>query len=90
VPRLRAGNRGLTAFRPALGPTLPPIQWEPGAVFLVVKWPVREADQSPPSSVLRSRMSGAIPHSPSTPSKRGAHFNTQGIFTLNGHMFMTW
>jgi hypothetical protein len=32
-----------------LGPTQPPIQWIPGALFLVVKWPGREADHSPPS-----------------------------------------
>jgi hypothetical protein len=39
-----------TAFRPALGPTQPPIQWLPEAVFLKVKWPGREADHSPLSS----------------------------------------
>jgi hypothetical protein len=34
-----------TAFRPALGPTQPPIRWVPD-----VKRPEREADYSPPSS----------------------------------------
>jgi len=34
-----------TAFRPALGPTRPPIQWVPG-----VKWPGRGADRSLPFS----------------------------------------
>jgi hypothetical protein len=34
-----------TAFRPALGPTQPPIQWEP-----VVKWPGSEANHSTPCS----------------------------------------
>jgi hypothetical protein len=34
-----------------LGPTQPPIQWVPGALSLGVKWPGREADHSPPSSV---------------------------------------
>jgi hypothetical protein len=34
----------------ALGPTQPPIQWVPVALSLVVKWPEREADHSPPSS----------------------------------------
>jgi len=45
-------NRGsiLTACRPALGPTHPPIQWVPGALCLGVKWLWREADHSPPSS----------------------------------------
>jgi hypothetical protein len=39
-----------TVSRPALGPTQPPIQWAPGALFLEVKWPGRKADHSPPSS----------------------------------------
>jgi hypothetical protein len=39
-----------TAFRTALGPTQPPIQWIPGAFSLGVKRPGREADHSPPSS----------------------------------------
>jgi tRNA U34 5-methylaminomethyl-2-thiouridine-forming methyltransferase MnmC len=39
-----------TAFRPALRPTQPPIQWEPGALSLGVKRLSREADHSPPSS----------------------------------------
>jgi hypothetical protein len=33
-----------------LGPTQPPIQWVPGALSLGVKWQVRKADHSPPSS----------------------------------------
>jgi hypothetical protein len=63
--RLRAGwsvfesRQGLgiflftTVFRPALGPTQPPIQWIPGAHSLGggrVKQQGREADHSPPSS----------------------------------------
>jgi hypothetical protein len=39
-----------TASRTALGPTQPPIQWVPGALFLGLKRPGREADHSPPSS----------------------------------------
>jgi len=36
--------------RTALGPTQPPIQWVPGALYLVVKRPGHEADHSSPSS----------------------------------------
>jgi hypothetical protein len=39
-----------TTYRPALGPTQPPIQWLSGALSLGVKWPVHEADHSLPSS----------------------------------------
>jgi hypothetical protein len=38
-----------TVSRPALGPTLPPIQGVPGDLSLEVKRPGREADHSPPS-----------------------------------------
>jgi hypothetical protein len=37
-------------FTTALGPTQPPIQWEPGAFSLGIKRPGREAGHSPPSS----------------------------------------
>jgi hypothetical protein len=39
-----------TASRPAQSPTQPPSQWVPGALFLSVKRPGREADLSPPPS----------------------------------------
>jgi hypothetical protein len=39
-----------TAFRTALEPTQPPIQWVPWALSLCVKRPGRKADHSPPSS----------------------------------------
>jgi hypothetical protein len=47
---------------PALGPTQPHIQWVPGAGFLGVKQPGREADHSlsPPSNA-EIKNSGAIP-----------------------------
>jgi hypothetical protein len=38
-----------TESRTDLGPTQPPIQWVPGALYLGVKRPGREADHSPPS-----------------------------------------
>jgi len=43
-----AGN--FTTSIMALGPTQPPIQWEPGALCLGVKQLGREADHLPPSS----------------------------------------
>jgi hypothetical protein len=36
--------------KPALESTQPPIQWVPGALSPVVKWPEHEADRSPPTS----------------------------------------
>jgi hypothetical protein len=36
--------------RPVLGRTQPPIQWIPGSRSPRVKWPGREADQSPKTS----------------------------------------
>jgi hypothetical protein len=39
-----------TVSRPVLGPTQPPIQRVPGALFLRVKRPGREADHSSPSN----------------------------------------
>jgi hypothetical protein len=39
-----------TVSRTDLGPTQPPIQWVPQALFLGIKRPGREADHSPPSS----------------------------------------
>jgi len=35
---------------PTLGLTQPLIHWVPGDVYLGIKWPVREAGHSPPSS----------------------------------------
>jgi hypothetical protein len=40
----------ITASGTALGPTQPPIQWGPGALYLGVKRPGREADHSSPCS----------------------------------------
>jgi hypothetical protein len=58
VTRLRAGfdsQRGFGLFLLAIGSRLPleptqPIEWVQRAVSLLVKWPGREADHSPPSS----------------------------------------
>jgi hypothetical protein len=60
-------------FRPALGPTQPPVQWIPGAVSLGVMRPGCEADHSPPSSAQGQECVELYLHSPSTPSWRGAY-----------------
>jgi hypothetical protein len=39
-----------TSSGPDLGPTQPPIQWEPGVLFLEVKRPGREANHSLPTN----------------------------------------
>jgi hypothetical protein len=53
-----------TASRPALGPTLPPIHWVPGAISLGVNRLGLEADHSPLSS---SKLKNAWSHTPTTP-----------------------
>jgi hypothetical protein len=52
-----------TASRPALGTTLPPIQWVSGLLSLGVKRLGREVDRSSPSSV-EVKNGGAIPPLP--------------------------
>jgi len=47
-------------FRPALGPTQPPIQWVTGVLSLGVKRPGREANHSPPSSAEIKNACGYI------------------------------
>jgi hypothetical protein len=49
-----------TAYRPALEPIQPPIQWVPGALSRGVKRPRREADHSPLSRT-EVKLRGAIP-----------------------------
>jgi hypothetical protein len=53
--------------RPALGTTQFPIHWVLVAVFLAVKWPRREADDSPPSGV-EGKNGGGVPPLPHTSS----------------------
>jgi hypothetical protein len=45
------------------GPTQSPVQWILEYISLVVKWPEREADNSPPY-IAKVRMHGAIPPLP--------------------------
>jgi hypothetical protein len=61
-----------TASRPALGTTQPLIQCVAGAVYLVVKWPGREADYSPPSNAEVKECLELHFHSPNTPRWRSA------------------
>jgi hypothetical protein len=53
-----------TASRQALGPTQPPIQWEPRALSPGVKWQEHEAYHSPPFSgeVKNGRAIRPFPH----------------------------
>jgi hypothetical protein len=62
--RTRAGRPGFdcrqvlriflfaTVFRPALGPSRPPIQWIPGVLSPELKRPGREDDHSPPKECV--------------------------------------
>jgi len=65
-------------YRPALGPTQPPLHWVPGALYLGVMWTGHGADHSPPSSA-KVRMHGAIPLLPNMPSRCGAQLKITGI-----------
>jgi len=59
-----------------MGPTQHPIQWIPGALFLEIKRPGREADHSPPYSVE------LYLHSHNTPSWNGAQLKHRDNFTF--------
>jgi hypothetical protein len=49
-----------TAFRPALGPTQPPIKWIPGSLSPGVKPPACEADHLPRYTGEVKGMRGAV------------------------------
>jgi len=68
--------------RTALGHTQPPIQWVPEARSLGVKRPWREAYRSPPSSAEVKELVEPYPHSPNTPSWRGAQLKHRDDFTF--------
>jgi hypothetical protein len=63
-----------TASRTALGPTHLPIRWVPGALFLGLKRPGREADHSPPYIAKFKERVELHLHSANTPTWRGAQF----------------
>jgi hypothetical protein len=74
---------GTGTSRTALGPTQPPIQWEPSALSLGVKRSGREAGRSFPSSVEVEVRVELYFHSPNTPSWRGAQLKKhRDYFTL--------
>jgi hypothetical protein len=58
-----------TAYRPALGPTQPPIQWVPGALSSAMKRLRNEADHPPTSSteVKTGRAVLPFPHTSTWP-----------------------
>jgi hypothetical protein len=78
-----------TAFRPALGPTQPPIQWVLGALSLGEKRLRREADHSPPSrtDVDNTWSYTPLPH---TPSWRGAQLKARTGTTLHLPLYWWW
>jgi hypothetical protein len=84
-------RRGLGIFlfdtipRPALGPTQPPIQQEPGALSLEVKLPGREADHLSPSSAEVKECVDLYFHSPNTRSWHCAYLSTETTFPF--HIF---
>jgi hypothetical protein len=73
------------ASRPALVLTQPPIQWVTGAISLVLKWPGREPDQSPPSSA-EFKNAKTISPLPDTPPWRGAQLKKSTVTTLLSHV----
>jgi hypothetical protein len=62
----------ITASRPTLGPTQPPIQRIPGTLCLGIKRPGREAHHSPPSSVEVKEGVELYFHTPNTSLQSGA------------------
>jgi hypothetical protein len=71
-----------TASSGALGPTQPPIQWVPGALYLGVKRPESEADHSPPSISEVKECVKLYLHSPNTPLRCRAQSKWQGQLYL--------
>jgi hypothetical protein len=76
-----------TVSRTALVPTQPPNQLVPGALFLVVKWPGREADHLPPSSTEVNECVELYLHS-NTHSWHGAQLKHRENFTF--YLLLAW
>jgi hypothetical protein len=80
-----------TEFRPAPGPTQPPIQRAPGAISPGVTRSGREADHSPPSSA-EVKNGGAIPRLPQMSSWHIAELIKHGdnfTFYWLAHQYVT-
>jgi hypothetical protein len=60
-----------TKSRPALGPTQPPIQWEPKSISLGIKRSGHETDFLPPSNV-EVKNGGAVPPLPNISSRHSS------------------
>jgi hypothetical protein len=78
-----------TAYRPALVPTLPPIQWVRGALPLGVMWLGCEADHLPPSSAEVKECVELNLHSPNKPTWRGALLKHRDNFAFTFNDFST-
>jgi hypothetical protein len=76
-----------TAFRTALGPTQPPIQWVPGTLSLGIQRPGREADHSPPYSAEVKECVELYLHSPNTPPWCGAQLKHRDNFTFTFYSY---
>jgi hypothetical protein len=73
----------ITASRPVLGPTQPPIQWVPGALTLAVKRVGCEADHSLPSSA-EVKYEWSYKSTPPTPSWRSSQLKK-----AQGQLYLT-
>jgi hypothetical protein len=71
-----------TAFRTALGPTQPPIQWVPDALSVGLKRPGREADHSPPSTAEVKEWVELYLQSLNMPLWHGAQLKHRDNFTF--------
>jgi hypothetical protein len=76
-----------TTFRPALGPTQPPIQWAPGALPLGVKRPGRDVDHSPPFS---AKVENALSYTSTSPLWRDAQLKHRDNFTLPFYFYKSF
>jgi hypothetical protein len=72
-------------FRPALGPTQPPVQWVPRALSLGIKRTGREADHSLPSNAEVKECVELYLHSLNMSSWRGAELSTGTTLLLLLH-----